>query len=160
MPLLRFHSTELSLDQRRMVARELTDAMARARRLEGPERDWCTVHFMPFAPDEVAIGGTLIADGKVPEFWLELSDHGLGRRDKRRLVKALTGAVVRAFDLPPEERYRISIVFRDYDAGDLAIGGTFVNEMWKQAVEAFYRRVLRRPGPILPDVPTRQDRWA
>ena len=83
-----------------------------------------------------------------------------GRRDKRKLAKGLTSAVLRTFGLPPEERYRVNIAFRDFDARDFAVGGTFLTEMWKQAVEAFCRRVLVRPGPILPDVPARQDRWA
>jgi phenylpyruvate tautomerase PptA (4-oxalocrotonate tautomerase family) len=144
MPYLRVTSLPLSLEQKRDAVEVLTNTIAQALELSGDRRDWCTVQFTPFQPEDVAVGGRLVADGKQPALHLELSAHDLSRSSKRRLADALTRAMCDLFSLAGVERYRVHVLFRDYAARDLAVGGLFLDEMWRKGLAQLFRRLVGR----------------
>src|SRR5205814_1401971 len=68
MPYLRVHSVGLPREIKRTLATELTQTVVETRHLRGIERDGCTVQFSAVSPDDLAIGGKLIANGRLPEY--------------------------------------------------------------------------------------------
>lgn len=158
MPYLRVHSLELPREVKRTLATELTQTIVETRHLRGAERDLCTVHFSAFAPDDLAIGGKLIANGRAPDYQLEYRDHDLSRNDKRKLARRITETMARVLDLQGGDLMRVNVMFMEYERQDLAIGGTFLHELWKHGVGSVFRRVTSimrrvRKRRALPAVP-------
>jgi phenylpyruvate tautomerase PptA (4-oxalocrotonate tautomerase family) len=77
MPYLKLTSPDLLVEAKRALAGELTDAVLRALRLPDEHRQRGTVHFTPFRPEDQAIGGRLVADGREPDSHLAITDRGL-----------------------------------------------------------------------------------
>lgn len=129
MPYLRLYSPELSVEQKRSIARELTDGVLRALHLPEQARSWTTVHFMPFQPEDMAIGGELVLDTGQPDYHLEIVDRALSRDKKSALNRDLTPLLARLLGVPDDQRNRIHLIFRSYEPHDMAIGGRFFDEM-------------------------------
>lgn len=123
MPYLRLYSLELPREVKRTMVTELTQAVVDTRHLVGEERDALTIHFVPFDPEDLAIGGKLVANGRRPDFHIEYSDHGLNARAKGKLAKEITLTMSRVLDPASTAGVRINVLFRDYVAHDLAVGG-------------------------------------
>lgn len=66
MPGLRFYSPELSVEQKRIMAKELTEAVVSSLKLLEQGRNWTIVQFMPFKLENFAIGGRLMVDTQDP----------------------------------------------------------------------------------------------
>jgi phenylpyruvate tautomerase PptA (4-oxalocrotonate tautomerase family) len=126
MPYLRLYSPDLSITEKRTIAQTLTDAVATT--LSHVERDWVAIHFLPFRPADLAIGGQLIEDGRAPQVHLEVSAPNLTPKDKYNLVHTLMPLLMRHLHIDHESRHRVSIEFADYAETDFAIGGRFLNE--------------------------------
>jgi phenylpyruvate tautomerase PptA (4-oxalocrotonate tautomerase family) len=158
VPYLRLQSLELGRELKRTLAIELTQTMVETRHLRGAERDLCTVHFAAFAPEDLAIGGKLVANGRAGDFQLEYRDHDLSRHDKEKLARRLTETVARVLELSGRDLARVNVLFQDYQRHDLAIGGTLLRDRWKRTVAGMLRRVgsllpRRRPGGRRPLAP-------
>jgi phenylpyruvate tautomerase PptA (4-oxalocrotonate tautomerase family) len=133
MPYLRFYTPELTVEQKRDIARDITEAMLRALRLPLEARDWTIVHFFPFSPENYAVGGVLSSDSGVVDYHLEVSDRSLTQPMRERIVAEVTPTLVRLLGLKDDDRFKINIIFRSYSLDDLAIGGFFLRDIERQA---------------------------
>jgi phenylpyruvate tautomerase PptA (4-oxalocrotonate tautomerase family) len=131
MSYLRLSSIDLPLEQKREIARQLTNKVSEL--LPDEKKERCTVHFQAFRPEDCAIGGQLIIDGRAPHFHLEFSFPVLPKMKKRELVNELTPLLGRLLGLRPNELHRVSVIFSDYDPQDFAVGGKFLSEMGSTA---------------------------
>lgn len=138
MPYLHLTSIPLPLETKRALARDLTAATLRALGLPEAHRARTTVQFAPKAPEDIAIGGVLWADGGEPDYFLQLTDYGLTREKEEALVRELLPAMLGALGLGREDAFKVNIKFNHYDPNDFAIGGVFLPEL--QARRG-------RPGP-------------
>ena len=96
MPYLHLTSAPLSLETKRALARDLTAATLRALALPDEHRARTTVHFAPVDPADLAIGGMLWADGGTPDYFLQVTDHGLTPEKECTLVRELLPALLAA----------------------------------------------------------------
>jgi phenylpyruvate tautomerase PptA (4-oxalocrotonate tautomerase family) len=143
MPYLRVHSVDMPREVKRTLATELTQTVVEARHLRGVERDTCTIRFDAFSPEDVSIGGKLISNGRLPDYQIVYRDHDLSRRDKQKLARRITETMARVLDLHGGDVMRVSVLFVEYDARDLSIGGTSLHDMWKRGVGTLFARVSR-----------------
>jgi phenylpyruvate tautomerase PptA (4-oxalocrotonate tautomerase family) len=143
MPYLRVHSVGLPREIKRTLATELTQTVVETRRLRGIERDACTVEFTAVSPDDLAIGGKLIANGRLPEYAVEYRDHDLSRRDKRKLARRITETMGHVLALHGQDIMRVNVLFTEYHTADFAIGGTVQRERWRNPLRRVFRRVAR-----------------
>lgn len=128
MPHLKLTAPPLSVEQKRRIARELTEATGRALDLPGHELAWTTVRFAPLALEDLAVGGTLACDTLDPAYELEFAEPGLSREQKILVVRTLTPLLARLFGIGPEKFHKIAIRFTTYELADQAVGGRFVSE--------------------------------
>lgn len=129
MPYLRFFSSELPIETRRMLARELTAGVARALHLP-PGSDGDTfVYFVPFHPEDISVGGILVADGAPAFYHLEIIDRTISLDRRVALSRELTPLLARLLGLEPAEWNRIHLIFRSHDAHGVSIGGRFYDEI-------------------------------
>lgn len=143
MPYLRLYSLELPRELKRTMVTELTQAVVETRHLIGDERDGFAIQFMRFEPEDLAIGGKLIANGRRPDYHVEYSDHGLDSRDKKKLAKEITETVARVLDGNGAGGVRINVQFRDYLARDFAVGGALPEEHHRPGrVKRLFRRLI------------------
>jgi phenylpyruvate tautomerase PptA (4-oxalocrotonate tautomerase family) len=140
MPYLRLHCPELPAKQKKRIAKELTAVTMRVFRLPGDFPNRCTLQFMPFRLEDLAVGGKLLSEGGDPDYYLEVSHSNLKDEQKRVFVAEVTPLLARLLNLesrswlarllritdPP--LFRISILFNQYDDGSLAVGGRFNSE--------------------------------
>jgi phenylpyruvate tautomerase PptA (4-oxalocrotonate tautomerase family) len=129
MPYLRFFCPELPVETRRALARELTAGVVRALHLPPDAREETTVYFLPFHPEDVAVGGVLVADGADPTYHLEVIDRTISPDRRVALNRELTPLLAHLLGLGAEELDRINLIFHSYDAHDLSVGGRFHDEM-------------------------------
>lgn len=129
MPILRVYSPELTLEQKRLFAQELTEGVLRA--LGSPEqhRDRVAIHFVGYRPEDLAIGGRLAVDSQVAEYILEVTEQDLTQRKKEALLRVLTPLAARLFGLTPEHVWHVHMKFNTYSVDDYAIGGRFLSEI-------------------------------
>jgi phenylpyruvate tautomerase PptA (4-oxalocrotonate tautomerase family) len=148
MPYLRVCSLELPREVKRTLATELTETIVETRHLGVADRDSCTICFLAFAPDDLAIGGKLVANGRVPDVQLEYRDHDLAWKDKRKLARRLTATVARVLALEGDDLARVNVLFCDYNARDFAVAGALFRDGWKPDLGGVLRRMgrlVRRP---------------
>jgi phenylpyruvate tautomerase PptA (4-oxalocrotonate tautomerase family) len=130
MPGLRFYSPELPVEQKSIIAKELTEAVARSLNLQESGRNWTIVQFMPFKLENVALGGRLMnLDAANPFYYLEILDSGWNREKKETLVRELTPLLAKLLNLEPAQLYKLSILFQEYNPEDMARAGRFLSEM-------------------------------
>lgn len=129
MPGLRFYSPELPVEEKRIIAKELTEAVVRSLNLHEEGRYWTLVHFMPFKLEDFAIGGTLVADSQNPCYYLEITERDLTPEKKETLVRELTRVLANLFNLGPDQLYKINIIFLEYKPEDMAREGRFLSQM-------------------------------
>ena len=129
MPYLRITCPELSAERRQAVARRLTDAVndlfydPRARMSRDELRERTTVHFLPYGPSDLFIGGRTPSERGALDLTVELSDWGMSARKQRRVAAGLTPVLAELFDVPPSQQEGINIRFHPYPPRDFAVGG-------------------------------------
>ncbi len=135
MPYMKLTSAEISVGRREEIARELTDAVVRLMKPPGgrgptPEqlRDRCTVHFTPYDPTSMAIGGKLMRDRAEQDVTMEFSDWGMTPRLQRRLTRELTPLLARLFGMESHLDH-VNIRFYPYPPTDFAVGGRLLSEL-------------------------------
>ena len=129
MPGLRFYSPELPIEQKRIMVKELTEAVGRSLNLQEEGRNWTLIHFMPFKLEDFAIGGALMVDTQNPCYYLEITERDLTTEKKEALVRNLTAVLADVFKLAPHELYKINIIFQEYKPEDMARAGKFLSQM-------------------------------
>jgi len=135
VPYLRITCPELSLERRQQVAVRLTQALndllfdPRSRLTREELRERTTVHFVPYAPGELFIGGgTPEARGSL-DVTMELSDWGMSARQRRRLARGLTPLLAELFAVPRAGWDGINIRFHSYHPSEFAVGGRLLSEL-------------------------------
>jgi phenylpyruvate tautomerase PptA (4-oxalocrotonate tautomerase family) len=126
MPYVRIFTPDLSLDDKRSLAQELTEIIFTV--IPDQPRTWTTIHFFPLSLENVAVGGRMVSDTNEPEYHLEFGAPALGRSKKERLVQEITPVMMRRLGLTREQAYRINITFYDYGPHDVAVGGRFATQ--------------------------------
>lgn len=121
-PYLRIYAPECSLEQRKIMAAELTDAIATTLQLNEAHRQSIQIHFSSCHLDSVAVGGRLLSETQEPYYHLEFCDLGLSQSRKAELGRALMPLMLELLNLPPAEQHRVSLVFHEIPAGDRMIG--------------------------------------
>jgi phenylpyruvate tautomerase PptA (4-oxalocrotonate tautomerase family) len=132
MPYIRLYVPELSADQKREVAKDLTDSVIGALRMPEEARDWLTIHFVTYAAEDLAVGGKLVADGGAPEFYVDYIDLDINQRIKDDLASAVSASIGRAFRLQPGQMGRINFRFQSVSPDEIAMGGHFVRKLITQ----------------------------
>ena len=141
MPYLRLFCPELTVKQKKLIAKELTNAATRSFKLTKDYRNRCTVQFVQFELEDVALDGKLVSDGGEPDYLLEVSYRKLSEAPKRAFVREATSSLAKLLNLkrrswlarllritdPP--LFRISILFREHSDDDFAVGGRFLSEL-------------------------------
>jgi phenylpyruvate tautomerase PptA (4-oxalocrotonate tautomerase family) len=146
MPYLVLYSAPIPLDQKRRLVTAFTDLVCDMLGLQGEDRSWCTIHFVPIAPENVAIGGKLVSDGTSPDYHFEFRSHDIGRKNKRRMAAVLTETLVRELGLRADERLKVNVLFRDYDPRDFAVGGSFLHHLFGQGLRKLVSRITGENG--------------
>jgi phenylpyruvate tautomerase PptA (4-oxalocrotonate tautomerase family) len=135
MPYMKLTSPELSVEHREVVARELTETIVRlmtpknGRGLSPDElRERCTVHFTPYEPTTMAIGGRLMRDRGEQDVTMEFSDWGMTPRMQRRLAGELTPVLARLFGME-QQLDHVNIRFHPFPPTDFAVGGKLLADL-------------------------------
>jgi phenylpyruvate tautomerase PptA (4-oxalocrotonate tautomerase family) len=135
VPYLRITCAELDAKRRQIIALRLTQTVndllfnqpGRLTREELRERT--TVHFAPYRPDELFIGGQTPEARASMDVTLELSDWGMSGRQRRRLARGLTPVLAELFAIPREAWAGINIRFHSYNPSEFAVGGRLLSEL-------------------------------
>jgi phenylpyruvate tautomerase PptA (4-oxalocrotonate tautomerase family) len=136
MPYLRLTCPELDAEHRQTLATRLTDAIndllfdPRGRLTRDELRERTTVHFTPYAPGELFIGGRTPEARGAADVTLELSDWGMSARQRRRLAATLTPVLAELFGVPPEEGWgNLNIRLHVYRPSEFAVGGRLLSDL-------------------------------
>lgn len=145
---LKLLSFDLALDDKRALAAKLTDCVARTLALSEREREFCVVQFAPYRAEDIAVSGQLahdgknVEDGKSPLYHLDVSHHGVTRRQRKQLIRALTQELAQHLDLRTEQQQlKIRIDFRELDPKEYAIGGVWLSSFVKSGMGFVVRKV-------------------
>jgi len=135
VPYLRITSPELDAGRRQAIAARLTEAInsllfdPRGRLSREELRERTTVHFAPYAPGQLFVGGqTPEARGSL-DITVELSDWGMSARQRRRLARGLTPVLADLFAVPRAAWDGINIRFHPYQPSEFAVGGRLLTEL-------------------------------
>ena len=135
MPYLRITSPILPSAEMAQVAARLTQATndlffdPRGRITREELRERTTVHFVPYAPDELYIGARTPAARRAVDITVELSDWGMSRRQRRRIARQLTPVLAEVFGVPREGWDGINIRFHSYHPSEFAVGGRLLSDL-------------------------------
>ncbi len=126
---IRVDTPALRIEQKRALARALTDTVLHALKMPESRRSWWTVQFVSFDLQDLAIGGVLGVDPGKVDYYLTVSAPGLRRDQKEALARELTHAIAAQLAIPNEQLYRINLRFCDYNQEDVAVGGQIVSHL-------------------------------
>jgi len=135
MPYLRITCPELTPEQRTTAATRLTDLIndlfynPRAPTTRDELRERTTVHFVPYAPSDLFIGGRTPIERGAVDLTVELSDWGMSVRQQRKVARVLTPNLAEIFAVPPQAVDGINIRFYSYSPTDFAVGGQLLADL-------------------------------
>ena len=92
-------------------------------------KDWLTIQFVTYQPEDLAVGGRLIADGSPPEFYVDYIDMEMNQRLKEDLAREVTASIGRAFSLQRAQYGRVNFRFQGVTPDEIAMGGLFVRKL-------------------------------
>lgn len=133
MPYLRITCPELSSEQKRAIAQQLTqeinDLFYSSK--GGPSREelrsHTTVHFMPYKNDDVYIGGQTTQERDGTDLTLELSDWNMSVKQQKKVAEHLTPVLAKLFGVKDLES--VNIRFHSYPPTDFSVGGKLISEL-------------------------------
>ncbi|HVV48771.1 MAG TPA: hypothetical protein VHO06_03855 [Polyangia bacterium] len=132
---MKLTTPEVPVPRREEIARELTETVVRlmappAGRGPTPAdlRERCTVHFTPYDPTSMAIGGKLMRDRAEQDITMEFSDWGMTPRQQRRLASELTPMLAGLFGMQNHLDH-VNIRFHPYPPTDFAVGGKLLSQL-------------------------------
>ena len=132
MPYIRLFVPEVSVDKKREIAKDVTDSVLGALKMPEESKDWTTIQFVTYKPEDLAVGGKLIADGSAQEFYVDYIDLDISQGLKEDLARAVTASVGRAFELQPSQYGRVNFRFQVVTPDEIAMGGHFVSKLITQ----------------------------
>ena len=165
MPYLRLYCPELPVKQKKLIAKELTNATLRSFKVTKDHRDRCMVQFVPFELDDVAIDGKLLSESGEPDYHLEVSYRTLTDEQKQAFAQEVTASLAKLLNLKQQSwlarllritdppLFRISILFNEHADDDFAIGGRLLSD--ERRGQGVVERVgaqgdAVRPEPLAP----------
>jgi phenylpyruvate tautomerase PptA (4-oxalocrotonate tautomerase family) len=152
---LKLVSFDLALEDKRALARSLTDIAMRVFGAPDQQRDLFTVQFAAYRAEDVAVGGTLAhdgkgtEDGKSPLYLLDIHHAGASRREKKQLARECTDAIARQLGVESEsQRLKIRVRFAEGDRKDFAIAGLWLSTFLKNSGQTKAAAVRDEPAAI------------
>lgn len=128
-PYLRIYAPDCSLEQRKIMAAELTEAIADVLQLTGHRQEAIQVHFCPYHLDAVSVGGRLLSETEEPHYHLEFFGCALCQEKKAALGRRLMPLLQELLNIPYAEVSRISLIFHEVPPGDLLMGSRTLAEV-------------------------------
>jgi len=132
MPYIRLFVPEVTPDKKREIAQNMTDSVLDVLKMPSEMRDWLTIQFITYSPDDLAVGGVLVSAGAAPEFYIDYIDLEVNQQVKDDLARGVTDVVTRAFGLQAGEAGRVSFRFQALSPDEIAMGGHFVRKLITQ----------------------------
>ena len=132
MPYIRLFVPRISADQKREIAHNMTDSVLQVLKMPSEARDWLTIQFITYAPDDLAVGGVLVSEGAAPEFYIDYIDLETNQHIKEELAHGVSNVVGNAFKLEPGQFGRVSFRFQALSPDEIAMGGHFVRKLITQ----------------------------
>jgi phenylpyruvate tautomerase PptA (4-oxalocrotonate tautomerase family) len=135
MPYLRITCPPLNEELRRAIAADLTEVIntllyaPHGRLTREDLRERTTIHFTPYAPGELFIGGRSPEERGVADLTVEFSDWNMSARQRRRLAGALTPELARLWSIPASQVDGINIRFHSYPPTAFAVGGRLLSDL-------------------------------
>lgn len=129
MPYLLIAGPECSLEQRKIMASELTEAILNALQLPEESRNWITVHFFPILSEQLAIGGNLLSSMEETAYYCQFLDINLNTQKKEALTLHLFPLLMELLGVPAAQAHRIKLLFQDCPADNVVIGGRFLQDL-------------------------------
>src|SRR2546423_4546157 len=148
MPYLRLYCPELPVKQKKLIAKELTNATMRSFKLTKDYRNRCMVQFIPIELGDVAIDGKLLSETGEPDYHLEVSYRTLKDEQKQAFAQEVTALLAKLLNLKQQSwlarllritdppLFRISILFREHADDDFAVGGQLLSESTSREMAA------------------------
>ncbi|MGL4610409.1 MAG: tautomerase family protein [Trueperaceae bacterium] len=133
MPYLRITCPELSSEQKRSIAKQLTEEINNLFYNEkgGPSREelrsHTTVHFIPYGMEDVFIGGQTPLERGGTDLTVEISDWNMNLKQKQKVARGLTPVLAKLFDIKDLES--VNIRFHSYPPTDFSVGGKLISEL-------------------------------
>ncbi|MBV8883846.1 MAG: hypothetical protein JO235_07575 [Chroococcidiopsidaceae cyanobacterium CP_BM_RX_35] len=128
MPGLRFYSPELSVQEKRILAKELTEEIVCSLNLQVEYCNWTFIQFIPYELEDFAVGSKLIIDTQNPWYYLEIVERDLTIEKKEVVARNLTSLLGKLLKLKTEELYKINILFLEYRPEDMARAGKLLSQ--------------------------------
>jgi hypothetical protein len=121
MLLMRLISPELSFEQKKMIAINLTDAAAQvlemdphiAQGLVKNARDSIQFYFMPYQPNHVALGGRFISESDAAIYRVEIIAEPFAANIRNALTRKLMSVLPACLGLEERRSARVEILFLD-----------------------------------------------
>jgi hypothetical protein len=123
MLCLRIHAPDFPFEQKKIMAAELTDAVASSLGLPPEARQHLAIEFIPYRLENMAVGGRLLSETEEPSYQLEFQGFPLTPRQQEALSEQLMPLLLELLHLPPSERERIAFLFQEQARGSVALGG-------------------------------------
>ncbi|MBV9386749.1 MAG: hypothetical protein JOZ78_10010 [Chroococcidiopsidaceae cyanobacterium CP_BM_ER_R8_30] len=128
MPGLRFYSPEISVEEKRILAKELTKEVVSSLNLPTELSNWTFIHFVTYKLEEFAIGGNLVLDTQGPWYFLEITERNWDIEKKQTVVRNITLLLSKLLKLKSEEIYKINIILLEYKPEDMARAGKLLSQ--------------------------------
>ena len=128
MPGLRFYSPDLSLEQKRVLVKDLTEEIVHSLELPPEYSNWTFIQFIPYKLEDFSIGGQLIIDTQNPWYYLEITEREWTTKKKETVVHNLTLLLGKLLNLKFEELYKINIILLEYKPEDMARAGKLLSQ--------------------------------
>lgn len=132
MPFIRVFVPQPTIEQKRAIAQKITDTVLDVLKMPDTSKDWTTIHFVGYEPEDLAVGGKLTADGAAPEYLIEYTDIAPSQGIKDQLAHRLTHSLGEALELGPNERLKINVTFLPTSADNVAVGGHTIRQLIAQ----------------------------
>ncbi|PSR53084.1 hypothetical protein AHMF7605_05865 [Adhaeribacter arboris] len=135
MPYLKITCSDAEHAQFQDMAQKLTaeiinlfyNPQSRVTREELRQRT--TIHFVPYQPDELYIGGQTVSQRGRKDVTVELSDWSMSVKKQKQVAQVLTPVLAQLFSIPVTETDSINIRFHSYSPSDFAIGGKLLSDL-------------------------------
>ena len=111
------------------MAAELTDALMEALQLPEDSRDWITIHFIAYDPEQVAEGGRLLSEMEERSYYCQILDVYMSEAKRQRLNAAVFPKLMELLGLDDSQAMQIKVLFQECSPQDVVIGGQFLTNL-------------------------------
>ncbi|HEY9746503.1 MAG TPA: hypothetical protein V6C99_09840 [Oculatellaceae cyanobacterium] len=134
MPYLLVVGPEFSTEQRKIMAQELTDGLMNALQLPEACRNWVTVQFFSYHPDQIAVGGRLLSEIEERNYYCLFQDIHLSDEKKEKIVTHIFPLLLELLGLDASQAEQVKMLFNNCAPDDVVIGGCFLHRLLEESV--------------------------